>query len=529
VKLLFIWPNKGAFGVKPIGISLLSSLAKKMGWETKLYDTTHIDFGYTQYTESGVLAKIFKDVDMTPFGWVKTKVDMEHELAVTLNEYQPDCIAVSLLSDERFIAVRATKVAKAWRKDIPVIWGGMFPTLEPEKALIEDGADFVCRGEGLEAFPEFLLALEKKEDLYSIKNIWGKHRGELIKNPTRSLMEDIDSLPFADWDIFARQEYYYKPFDGNAYIGGDYMTNWGCPYNCTYCVNHFLHKLYDHKDKIRRYSVERSIKELKFLKDKFNLQFLRFYDEDFLMRPTHVLRHFSECYLEEINLPFVIETNPHSVTEEKVVLLKNMNCVSATLAIETGNTELRKNLLKRVDSEADILRAFKIFNDNGIRTSCFIMLGLPFETRATYESSIDLVRRAGVRYPCVNFFFPFEQTELREIAIKNSFYDPEREKVYQTDYPALPFQSLTSDELVQMRNVFNLYVKLPVIYHSYIKRSESADDVGKLLREKILTIYDETVWANDGWFAENSKTGFYLSELSGILHATQKPAYEGED
>ena len=516
MKLLFIWPNKDAFGYKPIGISLLSSLAKKMGWQTRLYDTTHIDFGFTHVSEDVGQAKIFKSVDMTPFGWVKTKVEMEDELVDILNEYQPDCIAVSVLSDERLIAARATKAVKDWNKNIPVIWGGKFPTLQPEKALIEDGADFVCRGEGLEAFPEFLLALETKKDFYS-KNIWGKERGELVKNSIRPLMKNLDSLPFVDWDIFTTQSHWYKPFDGSAYVAGDYMTNWGCPNNCTYCINHYLHKLYDHKDKIRRYSVERIIEELKFLKNKFNLQFLKFHDEDFLMRPMHVLRHFSERYGEEINLPFGIMTNPHSVTEKKVALLKKMNCVSVAMGIETGNTELRKNILRRRDSEADILRAFKAFNDYGIKTTAFIMLGLPFETRATYESSIDLVRRAGVRYPGINFFFPFEQTELREIAIQNNFYDPEREKVYQLNYPALTFPNLTSDELVQMRNVFNLYVKLPTIYHPYIKRSEVADDVGILLREKIFTIYDETVWANDGLFVENSKTNCYLSELSDIL------------
>ena len=46
MRILFIRPNKDAFGYKPIGLSLLSAIAKELGWETKLFDTTEIDFGF---------------------------------------------------------------------------------------------------------------------------------------------------------------------------------------------------------------------------------------------------------------------------------------------------------------------------------------------------------------------------------------------------------------------------------------------------------------------------------------------------
>ena len=73
---------------------------------------------------------------------------------------------------------------------------------------------------------------------------------------------------------------------------------------------------------LRRYSVRRIIDELKFLKTKYQLEFLKFHDEDFLMRPLGNLRELSETYRQEVNLPFVIETNPKTVTREKLSYLK---------------------------------------------------------------------------------------------------------------------------------------------------------------------------------------------------------------
>ena len=60
MRILFVWPNKDAFGFKPIGLSLLSAIARRLGWEVKLFDTTGIDLGYVGNTESGQNAKIFK-------------------------------------------------------------------------------------------------------------------------------------------------------------------------------------------------------------------------------------------------------------------------------------------------------------------------------------------------------------------------------------------------------------------------------------------------------------------------------------
>ena len=175
------------------------------------------------------------------------------------------------------------------------------------------------------------------------------------------------------------------------------------------CINHFINETMDSKNAIRRYSVPRIIDELKHLKDKYNVGFFKFNDEDFLMRPLEnleELEELSEAHRKEINIPFSIETNPKTITKEKARLLKNMNCVSASIAIETGNLEKRKNMLQRVDTENDILTAFPLMNEMNIRTASFVMLGLPYETRGSYQETIDLVKKAQVQYPQCGFFYP---------------------------------------------------------------------------------------------------------------------------
>lgn len=519
MKILFVWPNKDSFGFKPIGLSLLSAIARDLGWETKLFDTTKIDFGFTDNIMAGENAKIFKPVDLTNYGHKKSKIDLTNLFKEVLNEFNPDCLAVSVLSDEVFIADLISKVAKKENPHMPIIWGGKYPSINPERTLIKHNIDFVCVGEGLDAFKDFLNYLSGKRPNCNIPNIWAKKgKDEVIVNNIRQLRKTLDDLPYVDWSIFDSSQF-YKPYDGMVYKSGDHMLNWGCPYHCSYCINHLYHIMYHKSYFMRRYSVRRIIDELIFLKNQYSLELFKFHDEDFLMRPLRNMAELSEAYKSEVNIPFVIETNPNSVTAEKVRLLKEMNCVSASLGVETGDQYLRKIVLKRVDSEEDIIRAFKLLNEADIRTSAFIMLGIPFETRETYGKTIELMKKANVQYPCMGFFFPFEGTELRKLSIQEGLFDPvaKPDAVFNRDEPALIFKDLSKDELIEMRNVFNLYIKLPDDYNKYIGRSEKLDKIGIALRKKLILIYDETVFSNNGWYHDTGITQRYIAELEDIV------------
>jgi len=104
-------------------------------------------------------------------------------------------IAFSTMS---FTAFRAYKLANALRKlKKPLVIGGIHATLLPEECL--DFFDYVCVGEGEEAFLEFIQKFEKKQDLTNIRNLWTKKSQKIKKNEVRNLMESFDFIP--DYDV----------------------------------------------------------------------------------------------------------------------------------------------------------------------------------------------------------------------------------------------------------------------------------------------------------------------------------------
>lgn len=519
MKILFVWPNKDQFGFKPMGISLLSAILKQAGHQVELFDTTFIDFGFSGNTEVRQRIKIFKDVDFSGYNIKKKPLDLKKTFHQKLESFQPDLLAFSVLSDEVALGRELSRLAKEWKKEVPVLWGNKAVTMAPSSILQDKNIDYACVGEAIEFLPEFVRRMEQGLEMATLPNLaYRCKNGEIKVNPLKDYYQQLDKLPFFDWSIFDQRQF-LKPYDGKVYRGGDHMLFWGCPNRCTYCINEAYRQLYGKKAGtfLRHYSVGRIIAELAQLVKEWQIEFFKFHDEDFCLKPMPFFQELAEAYAREIKVPFTIMANAKNIDAAKVRLLKKMNCVSVTLGIETGNDELRKNILLRRETREDIIAATRLLNQAGIRTSAFNMLGIPFENRKTVMETIALNRAAEVRYPNAGFFFPLEGTALRQIAIENGFYSAENGRVFQNDMPTLKFKDISEEELVALRERFALYVKMPEQYYKYIERSEKNDPIGQKLTAELYHIYQECVFAHDGVWNDGGRLEEHLCQLRSII------------
>ena len=484
MKLLLVKPTLGTYAHKPINLALLSAIAKRRGWETRLFDA-----GITDVSDQAGQPE--QDGKRFPAEGLAGKRAERMRSAVRefLQEFSPDFVAMTVISDNRFTAAAITGTIRESDPRIPVLWGGVEPTINPQRALREYRADLVCRGEGIGAFDDVLRAYADNRDIRSIPNIWSWGEEGIIQNPVRPLEKDLDNLPFLDLGIypeFSRQDRKH----GEAYRNADHMITWGCPNSCSYCINDFYHALYGTGYFIRHYSAGRIIAELKWLKEQFGITFFNFHDEDFLLKNEEYLETLSSAYRQQVDLPFSIMASPGSVTERKAGLLKRMNCINVAFGVETGDMAIRTGILRRKDSREDIIRSVTLFNRAGIRTSSFNMLGLPFYSRECFEKTIELNRKAGVGAPYAGFFYPYEGTAVRKTSIEGGFFDPENPDtaVNVITKPALHFSAITREDLIGMRDVFSLYCRLPAGYYPYILRAEKQDRTGILLRDLLYRI-----------------------------------------
>lgn len=106
--------------------------------------------------------------------------------------------------------------------------GGHFPTLDPESTLrLMPAIDTVIRHEGEETLLELHQKLDKPSLWSQIKGLAYRNEGTLIITPPRSLIKDLDSLPFPI------RESNIKTHRGLGTCA--MLASRGCYYDCSFC------------------------------------------------------------------------------------------------------------------------------------------------------------------------------------------------------------------------------------------------------------------------------------------------------
>lgn len=363
-----------------IGVGILSSIAKRKKWDTNLI----IRLGHST---SDIIKRI-KDL-------------------------KPSVIAYSLATGEHRIILNLHREIKK-HYSCHYIFGGAHPTYCLD-FINEEGVDTICIGEGETVFENYLDRIEKNQDYSQVDNLMIKRDSHIIKNPLSPLIEDLDSIPFPDREIFKKEiPNLYKYY---VFI----YTSRGCPYSCAYCANPILHKLYQGKGRILRIrSVKSIIGELISL--EFKPQTVIFYDDNFLTKPDSWFEEFAEIYGKKIRLPFAICTSAEKIKEPVVKLLKSVGLRSVVYALETADDEVNRILLNRmvkvdtVIEAGEVLRKYKIFST--LQNITLLPVSNPFQLDLkTLKLNQKIKPSIAVSTPLT----PYPGTEMARYSIEHGY------------------------------------------------------------------------------------------------------------
>lgn len=384
MKVLFVYPDIGVRGGArsyQFGIGMLSAVLKAHGHETRL----HYMFGA---------------YDPAP-------------LKRAIAAYRPDLIAFSAVSPQ----VRFVKQIFKDLQPFPAftILGGHHATLEPECLKSVEGLDAVCIGEGEYPLLDLVEALKQGGDPRAIRNLWVKTSDQgIVKNPTRPFMEDLDSLPFPDRELFD-----YQPIVDSDFHTALFMFSRGCPYDCTFCSNHALRTRQAGKY-VRFRSVASCLKEIREVTGRYAVRALYFNDDCFTARRDFV-DEFCARYSQECALPFAVNARPETLNDDVCRVLKAAGCHRVSIGIESGSESFRREVLGRRQSNDRIIEAFAACRRAGIKTKSFNIVGFPYETPAIFQETVDLNARIQPDSVIIGIFEPYPGTKLAEVCLQEGF------------------------------------------------------------------------------------------------------------
>jgi len=471
-KILLVLANTFSEGMIHIGTSMLISVLKHNN-DIKLFDTTFYpkEFKSVELRKWREKTLEYKPLEEDPYQFNTT--DMFEDFKKLYEEFNPDLIMVSVTSLDYELGLNILKDVK----NTPVLMGGIHAIVAPEDLIQHPKVDYVFRGEAEEIIEELVKKIINKESLKDFKGLWYKKDGKIYRNDGLVIVDDLEKLPMPDWSYFDKR-HFRRPFKGKIYQFGTFELARGCPYHCTYCINHIVQKEVGKKNQYREKSVNKCINEIKILAKKYDLQMMKFWDENFLGFKKNT-NEFLERYKEEIKLPFMIQTRPEGVSEETAKLLKEAKCVNLSVGVESGSERIRKDVLKRYQSNEQIIKGFQNCNKYGLRTTAFIIMGLPTETRENIFESIELMRKCNPTVLNTFFLYPFKGTEIRQWCIDNKWLDPKQHQEHVDMHFGyiLKNPNFTREDLLQLRKVFSMYVFSDKKYWPIIERMEQGDDL----------------------------------------------------
>ncbi len=238
------------------------------------------------------------------------------------------------------------------------------------------------------------------------------------------------------------------------------MASFGCPYSCRYCWNDSYNRLYN-KKVVRYRPVASVIEECRELMT-YPLELIFFQDDCFGFK-VDWLEEFARMYRGMVNVPFHCQMRPETVSLERLRLLKDAGCHGVTLAIESANETVRKEVLGRRMKNADIFRACYMIKEFGLKLRTEQMLGLP---STSLEDEIDLLSMNIKIKPNVawtSVFAPYLGTELGDQCKDMGLYDGNNDDLDDSFFSdsRLKFDEDRLKKTNQLQRIFSTCVKMP--------------------------------------------------------------------
>jgi len=270
--------------IEPLGLGYLQACLKEAGYSAKIVDAYCGGFSYEQ------TIKTIEDYDSPIVGFSSS----------TMTKNQLFDLA-NMLKDPKF----------SQAKDYSIVTGGYLPTLEHERVVKEPGIDYAVRGEGEITIVELAKRLMAGEDAEGVLGVTYRHNGEVIVNPDRPLIQDIDSIPFPDRSDIAPIK--YRSVSVSVY------SSRGCYGKCEYCS---IRDFYKGTWRIR--SPENVSEEIhQILRDYPYVKGVFFPDDNFPLYNNR-LKKLAEL-TEDLDIKFNFQSRPDDILKnsDSIIGLKD--------------------------------------------------------------------------------------------------------------------------------------------------------------------------------------------------------------
>ncbi|MCD4707468.1 MAG: B12-binding domain-containing radical SAM protein [Candidatus Sabulitectum sp.] len=382
-RILFVFPEtRYPSGQPSLGIAMLSAVAKLCGSVTALCDMSF---------------------QKRPF---------EH-LSYMLREFKPDAVSITVVTPQLRSALASCEVIREVAPEAYLMIGGPHATVLPTETLETSGADLVYSGEGETAFRKLVEGTDPCE----IPGACFMRDGKAVLVSGRLLVENLDTLPLPDRDIFDMEKYFKTWYSMDrvdpGLKGTTIMGTRGCPYTCTFCQP-TLSEIFGKK--MRRRSPESIVNELKYLVEKYSINGFMFEDSTFIVDHKWVTDICSLMNSEGLKLRWCCNVRADLLSGDLIDTMVNAGLAKVNMGVESASQRVLDDIYRKGITVEGVRKALRMCHSRGIFVQGYFMLGAPGETVEEMKKTIDFAAREPFDDALFDITTPFPHTELWEMS-----------------------------------------------------------------------------------------------------------------
>jgi anaerobic magnesium-protoporphyrin IX monomethyl ester cyclase len=288
--------------------------------------------------------------------------------------------------------------------------------------FLEAGADFVLHGEGEIVLPRLLDALDADEPVAGLPGLVWRENGAVVRGASPQIIEDLDALPYPDWEIGARHKYYMRYYFLNREPYYVMVCSRGGPNRCGYCTTPVARG-----GRVVRRSIPNVMGEVELLVRRFGARTIDFYDDDFLGDEAWVLDLCDAISRSGLRFGWVCYVSPREWSPQVVAAMARSGCHTIKIGLQSAAPAVLRTAGRHertIDQTARMLRQAK---DAGMIAVLDLITGLPGETDETVEATAQFARRADPTIAKVTSYRQIPQTRLaREYPELGRYESPEQ-------------------------------------------------------------------------------------------------------
>lgn len=351
----------------------------------------------------------------------RVEMDFDEKLEKLLST-DPKCVLIpSMTGTQIKYALDISKKVKEM-SNAKVIWGGVHATLMPMQTIQHKLIDIAVVGEGEFVLPEIMEAIDGMKKMEDVDGIYYKEN-DAVKATRPAEKPDPNKIPEVPYELVDVENYVKS--GGIAYTNHErtlpFISSRGCPYQCTFCSTAGISK-----GNWRSMTPELTYERVKKMIRRYNIDVVKFYDENFTSNPARAER-IAELINSEFGWSMQARMDNMLKIDMKKLAAGGLRVVEP--GIESGSDRILQ-MINKAEDRATMIAANRKLADTDIKAFYNFMMGFPGETREDVIQTVDLAlqiikENKNAHITQFYIFTPYVGAALFDYAVENGFKVPE--------------------------------------------------------------------------------------------------------